>query len=145
MFMIDYKEGSWWYWLATACLLSAGVSGHPAGFTAAVGLTVIQLLHFAIQRRGVTAFPVQVRFWYLMLLIVAQPEPMRWLYWIPAVGTWAQVLFGYCAMARLVALWPWNRSEPLSFGLVRRTLLARPVRGSVLQGHSSLRQPEACA
>lgn len=145
MFLIDYKEASWWYWLVTACLLSAGVMGHPAGFAAAIDLTLFQLCHFIVRRHSVTAFPVQVRFWYLMLLIVAQPEPMRWLYWIPAVGTWAQVLFGYCAMARLVALWPWNRTEPLTLGLLRRTLLARPVRGSVLQGQSSLRQREARA
>ncbi len=86
MFMIDYKELSWWYWLVTACLLTAGVAGYPTGFSLAIGLTVIQLVHFAIRQSSITAFPVQVRFWYLMLLIIALPEPMQVIYWILVVG-----------------------------------------------------------
>ncbi len=134
MFMIHYKEISWWYWLVTACLLSAGVAGYPAAFTLAIGLTVIQLIHFALREGSLSAFPVQVRFWYLVLLLVAFPAPMRWLYWVPTIGTWAQVAIGYCAMARCVSLLPWNRSEPFTADLLKRTFLSRPVRGNVLQG-----------
>lgn len=134
MFMIDYKELSWWYWLVTACLLTAGVAGYPLAFMLAIGLTVFQLLHFAVRERSVTAFPVQVRFWYLMLLLVALPAPMQLIYWIPTIGTWAQLIFGYCTMARCVSLLPWNRSEPFSVDLLRRALFSRPVRGNILQG-----------
>ena len=134
MFMIDYRELSWWYWLVTACLLTAGVAGHALGFTLAIGVTIFQLVHFAVRARSVTVFPVQVRFWYLVLLLVALPEPLQVIYWVPTVGTWAQLMFGYCAMARCVSLLPWNRSEPFSAGLVMRTFLARPVRGNIMQG-----------
>jgi hypothetical protein len=134
MFMIDYKELSWQYWLVTACLLTVGVSGYPGGFLLAIGLTIFQLLHFAIRERSLGAFPVQVRFWYLMLLLVAYPEPLRLIYWIPTFGTWAQIFFGYCAMARCVSLLPGNRKEPFSGELILRTFLARPVRGNILQG-----------
>jgi hypothetical protein len=137
MFMIEYKDIGWWYWLVTACLLSLGVSGDANGFIFAVGLTVFQLFHFVVRERGITAFPVQVRFWYLMLLIVALPEPLRLIYWIPTIGTWAQIIFGYCAMARFVSLFPWNRDEPFSFALVKKTFLSRPVRGSVKQGFAA--------
>jgi hypothetical protein len=137
MFMIEYKDIGWWYWLLTACLLSLGVSGDANGFIFAVGLTVFQLFHFVVRERGITAFPVQVRFWYLMLLIVALPEPLRLIYWIPTIGTWAQIIFGYCAMARFVSLFPWNRDEPFSFALVKKTFLSRPVRGSVKQGFAA--------
>jgi hypothetical protein len=140
MFMIDYKEISWWYWVITVCLLTAGVSGYPAGFLLAIGLTVVQLIHFVIREQSVTAFTVQVRFWYLILLLAALPEPMQVIYWIPVVGTWARVIFGYCTMARLVSLWPWNRDEPLSADLLKRTFLSRPVRGSLKHGISPLRQ-----
>mgnify|MGYP000047021243 CR=1 FL=1 len=51
MFMIDYKELSWRYWFVTACLLTAGVAGYPSGFLLAIGLTVIQLVHFTAQVR----------------------------------------------------------------------------------------------
>ncbi len=134
MFMIDYKELSWWYWLVTACLLTAGVAGHPDAFLLAIGLTVFQLIHFAIRARSITAFPVQVRFWYLILLLVSLPAPLQIIYWVPTIGTWAQLIFGYCTMARCVSLFPWNRSESFSANLLLRTFISRPVRGNILQG-----------
>ena len=60
--------------------------------------------------------------------------PLQPLYWVPVIGTWAQIFFGYCTMARLVSLLPWNRKEPFSFELVKRTFLSVPVRGNILQG-----------
>jgi len=134
MFMLDYKQISWWYWVVSASLISAGVAGYKAGFFIAIGLTIFQLLHFIIMEKGITAFPVQVRFWYLMLLLVSLPEPMQLLYWVPTIGTWAQVIFGYCTMARCVSLFPWNRREKFSVGLLKKTFLSPPVRGSILQG-----------
>jgi hypothetical protein len=140
MFMIHYKTLSWWYWLLTACLLAAGVAGYQAGFFLAIALTVFQLIHFAIRERSVGAFPVQVRFWYLILLLVALPESLRMVYWVPTVGTWAQVIFGYCAMARCVSLLPWNREEGFSFGLLARTFFSRPVPGNIMQGLPPMKQ-----
>lgn len=137
MFMIEYKDVSWWYWLATAILLTIGVAGDPSGFTLAITLTVFQLIHFVIREKGITSFPVQVRFWYLMLILLAWVEPMQWLYWVPMIGTWAQIIFGYCTMARLVSLFPWNRNEPFTLGLVKTTFFSRPVVGSVKQGFAA--------
>ena len=131
MLMLEVKDVGWWYWLVTAVLLSYGLLVDPMGLLLAVGLTVINLAHFAVRADQLTAFPVQVRFFYLLLLLVALPEPMRWLFWIPAIGTWAQVLVGYCTMARLVSLLPWNRREPLTWRLVWRRFASLPVRGSV--------------
>ena len=134
MFMIDYKELSWQYWFVTACLLTVGIAGNPAGFHLAIGLTVVQLIHFAIREGSLAAFPVQVRFWYLVLLLVALPQPMQVIYWVPTIGTWAQLIFGYCTMARCVSLLPWNRQERFSTDLVTRTFFSRPVPGNILQG-----------
>jgi hypothetical protein len=36
------------------------------------------------------------------------------------------VIFGYCLMARMLSLLPWNRTEPITADLVRRTFLSRP-------------------
>lgn len=140
MLMLEYKDISWWYWLVTAGLLTYGVSGNTMGFMLAIGLTAFQLIHFIILERGITAFPVQVRFWYLMLLIVALPEPMQLIYWIPTIGTWAQIFFGYCTMARLVSLFPWNRSDPFSYALFKKTFFSRPVRGNIQQGFAGDKQ-----
>lgn len=131
MLMLEVKDMGWWYWLVTAALLSYGTGWEPMGFYLAIALTVFQLIHYIILKRDVTAFPVQVRFYYLLLLLLALPEAMRWLYWIPTIGTWAQVVFGYCAMARLVSLYPWNRQQPLTAKLITTTFFSLPVKGSV--------------
>ncbi len=133
MFMIEYRDIGWWYWLVTAMLLTLGVFGNEVGFILALGLTSFQLFHYIIREKSIRAFPVQVRFWYLLLLLVSIPEIMQWLYWVPCIGTWAQILFGYCAMARMVSLWPWNRDEVFTLKLLTKTFLSRPVKGSVKQ------------
>ena len=134
MFMLEYRAISWWYWLVTVGFLTAGVSGWPTGFLLAIGLTVFQLMHFTFRERSITAFPIQVRLGYLLLLLIALPDQLQLIYWIPTIGTWAQVLFGYCAMARTVSLLPWNRKEAFSFDLLKRTFFSAPVRGNIMQG-----------
>jgi len=134
MFMIDYKQLNWWYWFATACLLTLGVAGNNTGFVLAIGLSGIQLIHFVLREQSVTAFTVQVRFWFLMLVLALYPEPMQIVYWLPLAGTWARSIFGYCLMARVLSLLPWNRREPFSSRLVLNTFFSRPVRGSIMQG-----------
>lgn len=140
MLMIEYKDIGWWYWLATAMLLTFGILVNEQGFVLAMGLTCIQLLHYVLREGSIKAFPVQVRFWYLMLLLVSFPRIMQWLYWVPCIGTWAQILFGYCAMARLVSLWPWNRREKFTLRLLGKTFFSRPVRGSVQQGFAAIKE-----
>ena len=137
MFMLEYRALSWWYWLVTVGFLTAGVSGWQTGFLLAIGLTVFQLIHFTIRERSITAFPIQVRFGYLLLLLIALPDQLQLIYWIPTIGTWAQVLFGYCTMARMVSLLPWNRKEAFSFDLLKRAFFSAPVRGNILQGFAA--------
>lgn len=134
MFMIDYKQLSWWYWFVTACLLTAGVAGYKIGFVLAIGLSLVQLIHFSIREKNMTAFTVQVRFWFLIVVLVALPEPMQIIYWLPVAGTWARSIFGYCLLARTLSLLPWNRQVPFSSGLLIRAFFSRPVRGTILQG-----------
>lgn len=134
MFMIDYKQLNWWYWFITACLLTAGLAGHQIGFILTIGLSVLQLIHFVLREQSLTAFPVQIRFCFLMLVLVIYIEPLQIVYWLPAVGTWARSIFGYCLMARLLSLLPWNRHDPFSLALAKKAFFSRPVRGSILQG-----------
>ena len=134
MFRLEYKNLSWWFWLITAVFLSVGVSGFPVGFSLAIGFTLFQLTFFALKLQSMTAFPVQVRFWYLILLIISLPQMLQWLFWIPTIGTWAQVLVGYCLMARCVSMLPWNREDAFSFEYFKKTIFSPPVNGSVKQG-----------
>ncbi len=132
--MFMFKEISWWYWLATAILLSIGLWGVTSAFTLAILLCTLQSVHFAARERSLSAFPVQVRVAYLGLLLIALWPPLYFVYWIQFIGTWAMVLYGYCLLARIMSLMPWNRSEAFTWSLVQRTFLSAPVVGNIQQG-----------
>lgn len=132
--MILYREISWWYWAVTSVLLIVGLAGRFEAFYLAIGLSAFQVVHFRLREGSFAAFPVQVRVAYTGILLLALWPPLHWLFWVPAIGTPAQVLFCYCTLARLLSLLPWNRREPLSWRLVWRTFVSRPVKGNILQG-----------
>ena len=120
------QDWTWWVWLVMACLLLIGLVGLPEGFLAALLLSSAQSVLFLARERAVKAFSVQLRLAYTLLLIICFLPPIRWLYWLPALGTFALVVFGYCLMARALSLLPWNRTEPIAADLLRRTFLSRP-------------------
>ena len=132
--MLLYKETSWWYWAATDLLLIVGLTGRPDAFYLAIALSLVQIVHFRLRDGSFAAFTVQVRLVYAAILLTFLWPPLNVLYWWPAIGTLALVAFGYCFLARSLSLMPWNRREPLSWPLVRRTFLSPPVRGNILQG-----------
>ena len=129
--MIRYRELGWWYWAAIELLLIAGLAGRFEVFHLAAALGLVQLAHFRLREGAFAAFAVQVRLAYACVLGLCLWVPV--LFWLPAAGTLAQVLFGYCPLARLMSLLPWNRRQALSWRLVWRTFTAPPVRGSILQ------------
>ena len=138
---ILFGDWTWWAWNLTAILLAIGLLGHPQAFVAAMGITGLQAIVMLIVERSVFAFPVQLRLAYLMLLGVCFIPQMRWLYWLPTVGTFALVIFGYCLLARVLSLLPWNRQEALSADLLFRTFFSRPD----LSRLATDRQTSGCA
>lgn len=139
--MLEYGVIGWWYWLAMVGLLASGLSGWALGFTLAILLGVVQVIHFAWREQNPSAFSVQVRVAYLGLLVLGQWEPLHWVYWVPLIGTSVRVLVGYCLLARTVSLMPWNRSQPLSSRLLWRTYFSwgpdTPSCGGTPQHHWS--------
>jgi hypothetical protein len=138
--MTTIHDLAWWYWFLTVGLLGAGLFGWPAGIYLAMTLCAIQICHVVWLTRDVTAFPVQVRVVYLVLLTAGLWGPLQWIHWIQLAGTTARVLVGYCLLARTLSLAPWNRRQPLSLDLLRRTFLslqtAVPPCGAVFRGLS---------
>jgi hypothetical protein len=130
--MTPSRDIKWWYWLVTAILVVAYVAGSNAAIVAAIALSAVQLVHFAAREGELAAFPVQVRAAYLVLLVAGLYPPLGFIHWVQLVGTWAMVLVGYCPLARALSLLPWNRSQPLSAALVRRTFVSAPVSGSIV-------------
>jgi hypothetical protein len=132
--MLMPKEPAWWIWLITASLLAAGLAGWPVGFAAAIVVSSAQTAFFAVQHRSLMVFSVQVRFAYTLFLLVCALPPLRFIFWVPALGTFALVLFGYCLTARMLSLMPWNRTRPFSLPLFWRTLVSPPVIGNIRHG-----------
>lgn len=128
------RKINWWYWLLSSVFLAIGVLGWTEGFYLAIALTAIQVIHFTGREKSLGAFPVQVRVAYLALLLCGIWDPLKSIYWIPLIGTTAMVLSGYCLLARIISLIPWNRREPLSLRLVMRTFFSPPVEGNIMQG-----------
>jgi hypothetical protein len=132
--MLLDKDLSWWYWLGAAVLLVVGLTGAPLGFAPVIALGSVQVLHYLAREGSLSAFPVQVRVAYLGLLLLGQWDPFYFVYWIQLAGTTAMVTADYCPLARFLSLMPWNRSQPLSWGLIWRTIVTPPVKGNILQG-----------
>lgn len=122
------------YWAATVILLAGVVTGCEYCLPAVIALNMVQVMHFIAREESLTAFPVQVRVSYLALLFLAQAPNMFWIFWWQLIGTAAMVLYQYCFLARCLSLAPWNKQEAYSWSLVRRTFLAPPVSGNILQG-----------
>lgn len=123
------KEITWWVWTLTAVLLAVCLVGFSVGFMAAIALSAMQAIVFVFKRRSLRDFAdrsVSATRCYI--------PAMRWLYWLPAIGTFALILFGYCLTARVRSLLPWNRTEKLSRNLLRRTFLSAPVVGNMTRG-----------
>ncbi len=132
--MILARDIGWWYWATTDVLLIGGLGFRPGALYAAAALSLLSTVHFSLRERSVTAFPVQVRCTYAAFHCLGLWPPIRQLLWLPAAGTLVMVLFRYCLLARSLSLLPWNRREPLSWQLLRRTFLSPPRAGNVLQG-----------
>ena len=131
--MLNWREIGSWYWLATALALSAALAGFCDAVPLLFAIVLMQVVHYGWRTRSPLAFPLQVRIAYLAWLAAGLWPPLQWMWWIAFAGTWALVLFGYCPLARLLSLMPWNRREPFTPELVWRTITRRPVRGSFLQ------------
>ena len=129
--MFEFNKISWSLWLVTVVFLSAGLYGIVEGFYAAITLTVLHAGLSLNRERKLTAFPVQVRVAYLGLLLLGLVPYMGLIYWIPAVGTWAMLLTGYCPMARIMSLMPWNRNSWPSLADIHTTVFSAPIKGSV--------------
>jgi hypothetical protein len=122
--MTTIRDLGWWYWFLTVGLLGAGLFVWPAGIYLAILLCVVQIGHVLWLTGGVSAFPVQVRAAYLLMLIAGLWGPLQWFHWLQLAGTTARVLVGYCLLARTLSLAPWNRTQAMSFALIRRTFLS---------------------
>ena len=134
MRFIRLSDYTWWMWLSLACSLLAGLLVDPIYFFLAILISTIQAVWFLARERSVSSFPAQLRLAYWLLLLVLYVPPLRFLYWVPAIGTLLLCFSGYCLLARSLSLLPWNRNSPLTFQEVVRTFSVPPNLDVTLHG-----------
>jgi hypothetical protein len=78
-FYILAEDWTWWAWTLTAILLAIGLAGYPSAFIAAMVITTVQAIVMLIREKSFSAFPVQLRIAYCLLLAISFIPQMRWL------------------------------------------------------------------
>ena len=126
LFLRPYELG-WWMWLIIASGLAVGIAGYPLGFLVATGISLAKAVFIVFKYRSLTPSAAQVRVAYLLLLMICFIPGLRWLYWVPLIGTLALVICGYCLMARFLSLLPWNRAEASNAKSLWHTFIDPPV------------------
>ena len=125
-----YKNTIYGYWLLTVIFLGVGLFIWPKAILIAIAINLIHSIHFVLRKRGITSFPMQVRLGYLGLLILGLVQLFSWIHWVQLIGGIIMLTTGYCPMARMLSLFPWNRNKAMSWNLLQTILLTPPVTGS---------------
>ena len=73
--MLEVRFLSWWYWLVTVALVTAGVAGWTPGLLYAIGVTAFQLVPFLTLGRRLDSFKVQVRLAYCIQWTAVNWDP----------------------------------------------------------------------
>lgn len=132
--MLRNHEIDWWFWLVTVLLLGAALflASYPI-MCGTIAFCALQGVYYLVRDKSIMAFPVQVRMAYTLLLVLALLPSLQIIAWLQLIGTFVVVTSGYCILARMMVLMPWNRSVPMSVALLRQTFLRPPVNGSIMQ------------
>ena len=94
-------------------------------FSALHAVLFLMLFQFNIR-----PFPVQVRIAYFAWVAVGTYVPHMVVFmYITFVGLATNLFLGYCPLARMVYLLPWNRNEKFSLNLLRRVVFSPPAPG----------------
>ena len=124
------KKLIWGLWFITWVGLIVGI-GDQDYFEYVVVFSVLHAAtFFVLFRFSVRPFPVQVRIGYLVWVAVGTYVPhMVILMYITLVGLATNLFLGYCPLARMMYLLPWNCDEKFSLDLARRVFFSAPVPG----------------
>lgn len=138
------RDPSWLHWVATLPLLAGHVAGVPGCLELAIIICLTVAFGMWMRTRSVLVMPVQVRIAYAGLLAIGIAPGMFWIYIVQIAGTAAMVLFGYCPLVRVLTLFPWNRTEPITKPWLTRLIWSAAPGGLVdlSQGRAA---PAACS
>jgi len=117
-------------WVVTWFGLLAGMFDSRF-FEYTIALTVVHSIGFlALLRFRPMVFPTQLRIAYVGWLVLGTFVPfLGVMMHITLVGLGANLIWGYCPLARMLYLLPWNRQQPLSLELAWRAFFTAPKPG----------------
>jgi hypothetical protein len=118
------------FWLITWGTLVLGYQD-PIYWKLAIVITAANaLLVTALVGFRPLVFPAQLRIAYIGWLLLGTFVPqLTSMMYITTVGLGAMLAFGYCPLARMLYLLPWNRTHGLSWHVLVRTALQAPGPG----------------
>jgi hypothetical protein len=120
----------WVLWAITLLGLGAGMFDARYWRWVVVFASAHALLALAVLRFRPLVFPAQLRIAYAAWVALGTFVPgLTWMMYVTTAGLAANLAFGYCPLARMLYLLPWNREEPFDAGLPLRVFLAKPVPG----------------
>jgi hypothetical protein len=124
------KSLIWSLWFVTWLGLVGGLFDRVAFEYVVIFSAFHALLFLILFRFKVRPFPVQVRIAYFIWVAIGTYVPyMVILMYITLVGLATNLFLGYCPLARMMYLMPWNRDEKFSLELVGKVILSPPVPG----------------
>jgi hypothetical protein len=138
------RRAIWVFWAITWIGLGAGLFDARywrwvAWFSIAHALLAWVLVGFRP-----LAFPAQLRLAFAAWILAGTFVPgLTWLLYVPMAGVAANLTVGYCPLARMLYLLPWNREEPFHAGLLLRVFLTPPMPGRFRLGRHAGRVPAA--
>ncbi|HEX7926736.1 MAG TPA: hypothetical protein VF678_04030, partial [bacterium] len=125
--MVTYKRFDWACWAVISLLLIAGLAWRFEAFYGVAAVSAVHAVYSRIRTGRFAAFPTQVRWVYLGIVLVALLPPFHLMFWPLTFATPFRVLFNYCLLARFLALLPWNLRQPLSWRVAWRMFTVPPV------------------
>jgi hypothetical protein len=120
----------WTLWLITWLGLTAGIIDRVFFEWVVLFSALHAVFVWSLHDGRITPFPVQVRIAYFVWVAIGTYVPyVAFFMYIALVGLATNLFLGYCPLARLMYLMPWNCDEPFSLELVRRVALSPPSSG----------------
>jgi hypothetical protein len=124
--MSRFRKLWWWLWTLTGIALVANLAGWAPGLRLAVALTLAQVVHQAVHTRSLWAMPVQVRYLFLLVLLVGALPGFAVVHVLQVAGIIVRVGLDYCVASRLLWLLPFNHRGPLTLAGVRTAFQPTP-------------------
>lgn len=136
------RDYTWWIWAGILATLVLGLTMRADFLTFSLAICVAQFVYFLLKEQDLLAFPVQLRGFFAYLVAFYAYSPLQPLLWTMVAGVTAMLTLGYCPLARILYLFPWNRRERLSLEMLRHTFLAAPDLGRArIQGRPAAECP----